>query len=179
MADYREHREAATLQWTPQSRKAFHSALESGFKQESLARTLRHRLGKRMDLITSASGFSQVVDDVMDEAEREGWLDDLVRATLQANPGNNELSRFVAGILTHSGIAWDSFFPTSIDAQTKKHTQNHELDPAPGIRIADVWSTDTKEGLGAIDITVLNRGDEMVLIKAVNLETIRSAQLVN
>jgi hypothetical protein len=100
------------LNWTLEFVRAFNAALVEAFNYETLRRALKIGLGKRLDLISTASGFETVVDDVMEAAELEGWRDDLVRATYEANPTNSKLSKFVEEILVHSGIVRDSFFHT-------------------------------------------------------------------
>lgn len=72
-------------------------ALEDAFDVDSFAAMLRGRVGKRLDLITSTRvGFSTIVNNVLLQAEYEGWTDALIKGAVTHNPLNKRLGAFYA-----------------------------------------------------------------------------------
>src|SRR6266581_7526430 len=64
-------------------------------KPDKLAYFLRSRLGKRLNEIVSLEkDYVAVVAGVIDAAEAEGWVDDLIKAALLQVPGNRKLRAF-------------------------------------------------------------------------------------
>jgi hypothetical protein len=59
---------------------------------------LRAHVGRRLPEITPADKLSFVVLDVIEAAEAEGWLRDLVMGARTAAPGNAELQAAVRRI---------------------------------------------------------------------------------
>ncbi|MBL8295252.1 MAG: NACHT domain-containing protein [Bryobacterales bacterium] len=71
---------------------AIHDALCDAFTLESLGRMLKLRLNRDLSDYSSRSDRQQVVFDLLDRAQREGFLDDLVSAARESNPGNEKLA---------------------------------------------------------------------------------------
>ncbi len=72
--------------------EALDRALRSGFRTYGkLDMMLTYGLDRRLADITAPSGMRQVVFDLLQEAEAEGWTEDLATAALLANPGNRDL----------------------------------------------------------------------------------------
>jgi hypothetical protein len=59
-----------------------------------LERMLRFRLNKRLDEISMAGDFQQIVFKLIAAAEMEGWTLQLLNAARQSNPGNAALLKF-------------------------------------------------------------------------------------
>jgi hypothetical protein len=69
-------------------------ALLTAFDTASLERLLRYRLDKRLDLISTAPDFTQVVFRVVQVAEMEGWTAQLVQAAKDARPDKPDIQAF-------------------------------------------------------------------------------------
>ena len=48
-------------------------------------------LNHNLDAIAGGSNLEQVVFDLINTAESQGWLEDLIRAAIKSNPGNSDL----------------------------------------------------------------------------------------
>jgi hypothetical protein len=79
---------------TGQQIEALRDALCAAFDQDSLHQMLRVRLDKNLADLVGPGGLRTVVFNVIDVAVREGWQRDLIRASLEDNPGNPALRRF-------------------------------------------------------------------------------------
>jgi len=66
-------------------------ALSAAFSVASLRRMLANKLDRDLDDYATQGDKRQVVFELIQAAEREGFLDDLIAAAQQANPGNEEL----------------------------------------------------------------------------------------
>lgn len=75
----------------PQPDSDLHAALLGAFSRAEFDRLLRAACGRSLETLTTANGFDAQLWDVLAVAGREGWLDELVRAALDANPRNREL----------------------------------------------------------------------------------------
>ncbi|MBL8793610.1 MAG: hypothetical protein JNM56_06885 [Planctomycetia bacterium] len=75
---------------------ALQNSLLGAFNRESLRRILRTKLDVRLDHIAGNGTFTDIVCDVIDWAEREGRVDQLVREAAAFVPGNEELQRFAS-----------------------------------------------------------------------------------
>lgn len=71
--------------------EAFWRALCDAYTQNALARMLRFRLNKRLDLIAAPGSFEDVVFELIGLAQREGWHLELLRAARESNPGHSGL----------------------------------------------------------------------------------------
>jgi hypothetical protein len=69
-------------------------ALLAAFDTHSLERMLRYRLDKRLDLISTAPDFTQVVFRLVQVAEMEGWTAQLVQAAKDARPDTQDIQAF-------------------------------------------------------------------------------------
>ncbi|MBV6627843.1 MAG: hypothetical protein KI793_33795 [Rivularia sp. (in: Bacteria)] len=48
-------------------------------------------LNRNLDAIAGGSNLQEVVFYLINAAEAEGWLKDLIRAAIESNPGNSDL----------------------------------------------------------------------------------------
>jgi hypothetical protein len=81
---------------TGQELEALRDALCDAFDYNGFREMLRLRLDKSLEHLSAPGRLSTVVFNVIETAEREGWLADLVRAARTANSGNPKLKQFVA-----------------------------------------------------------------------------------
>ena len=68
-------------------------AFLDGYNKASLKQMLRFRLEKDMEDIVADGPLKNIVFDLLDLADQEGWDADLVREAYRANPGNESLLR--------------------------------------------------------------------------------------
>lgn len=72
--------------------RALDTAIRSGYPSySSLQQMLAYELERDLRGITAQAGMKDVVFNLLDAAQSEGWVDELVTAALLANPGNPEL----------------------------------------------------------------------------------------
>jgi hypothetical protein len=83
---------------TTQQHKALSQALLDAFDRNSLATMFHTRLDRDLNQIAPPGQFSVVVNDVIAAAEREGWLNDLVRAALEWAPNSEPLAAFARSL---------------------------------------------------------------------------------
>jgi hypothetical protein len=76
--------------------EALQTVLLATFDRESLRRMLRTKLDVRLDHIAGNGPLTDVVCDVIDWAEREGRIEQLVRQAAAFVPENGELQRFAS-----------------------------------------------------------------------------------
>ncbi|EFH88938.1 effector-associated domain EAD1-containing protein [Ktedonobacter racemifer] len=75
----------------------FYQALLDAFSDRTLLSEMLHaRLGRHLDAITLNSNLYSTVADLINTAEAEGWLADLLVAVRQSQPLNPSLLRFAA-----------------------------------------------------------------------------------
>jgi hypothetical protein len=81
-------------------RRPFREALISGFNWNSLSLVLRYHCDRRLDRITAQSaGFDSNVDEVIEDAVRNGWLEKLAQGALDENERHSGLNATVPLIL--------------------------------------------------------------------------------
>lgn len=76
-------------------------ALRSAFTRSTLAMMLRFRLEKNLDDISLGGSMQEIVFELIETAEREGWTEQLILAARYSNPGNPQL----LALTQESGIA--------------------------------------------------------------------------
>src|SRR2546427_3512911 len=70
-------------------------ALFEAFDEDNLEQMLRFRLGKRLSSIApSNKNLPTTIFKLIDRAEREGWILQLMVAARESNPGNPSLLEF-------------------------------------------------------------------------------------
>ena len=68
-------------------KRPFREALIAAFNWDRLALVLIYHCDRRLDHITAKTvGFERNVDDVIEDALRNGWLEDLAKGALEENP---------------------------------------------------------------------------------------------
>ncbi|MFN2104292.1 MAG: effector-associated domain EAD1-containing protein [Candidatus Promineifilaceae bacterium] len=81
-------------------RRPFREALISGFNWSSLSLVLRYHCERRLDRITAQSaGFDTNVDEVIEDAVRNGWLEKLAQGALEENKQHSGLKATVPLIM--------------------------------------------------------------------------------
>ena len=81
-------------------KRPFRDALIAAFNWQRLSVVLNYHGDRRLDLITSPNaGFEQNVDDVIADAERNGWLEELAKGALAENETHSGLKATVPQIL--------------------------------------------------------------------------------
>lgn len=68
-------------------------ALLEGYNKKSLGQMLRIRLDKDLEDIVADGALKDMVWDLLERSEEEGWQGDLVREAYRNNPGNEALLR--------------------------------------------------------------------------------------
>jgi hypothetical protein len=85
-------------------KRPFREALIAAFNRDRLAIVLQYHCDRRLDRITSKSeGFEKNVDDVIEDAVRNGWLEKLAQGALAENELHTALKATVPSIL--DGVA--------------------------------------------------------------------------
>ncbi len=70
----------------------FYEALKHAFRSiNDLRRMVLFELGKRLDEFADISNLNNAVFDLIQTAEAEGWVEELVYAARDSNPGNGQL----------------------------------------------------------------------------------------
>jgi hypothetical protein len=72
-----------------------HAALLSAFDEPGLQRMVAFGMNKNLAAITSRGALSEIIFQLIQWADREGCLDELIDAAARANPGNPALKAFV------------------------------------------------------------------------------------
>ena len=85
---------AQTLVLTGQEMHAFVEALSASFSVPRLKQMLRFRLEKDLDEISLAGDKITMIFDVVDAAQKEGWIAQLFAASRASQPGNPKLLAF-------------------------------------------------------------------------------------
>ncbi|MBO3461720.1 effector-associated domain EAD1-containing protein [Aetokthonos hydrillicola Thurmond2011] len=77
---------------TPEQRRRLRDALISAFPaRESLEQMLLYQLGRNLNQITGNSNLEDIIFQLIQTAEAEGWIDHLVEGAYRSNSGNREL----------------------------------------------------------------------------------------
>jgi hypothetical protein len=69
-------------------------ALRDAFAPQRLREMMKFKLGKRLDDYSLGSDYKEIVFEVMQASEAEGWTAELLVAARQSNPGNALLQAF-------------------------------------------------------------------------------------
>ncbi|MBL8294401.1 MAG: ATP-binding protein [Bryobacterales bacterium] len=71
--------------------ETIHEALSNAFSIDSLRRMLANKLDRDLDNYAAQGDKRQVIFELLQAARRENFLDDLIAAAQEANPGNDQL----------------------------------------------------------------------------------------
>ena len=78
-----------------QQQAAFEDALLSAFPSKSaLTQMLRYQLGKNLEAIAGGDSLKTVVFNLIETAQAQGWIEDLIVGARKENPGNPNLADF-------------------------------------------------------------------------------------
>jgi internalin A len=90
------------------NRKNLHNALMSAFlDKSSLEQMLYFGLGKNLNEITRDSNLQDIVFKLMQTAEAQGWLQELIGAARNANSGNSQLNEIAQELLNSQTLPLD------------------------------------------------------------------------
>ena len=73
-----------------------YGALHSAFEPSTLRTMLRHKLNRRLEDIAKPGPFTDMVMDVIESAEKGGWVRELVEGALEQNPGSPKMQAVAA-----------------------------------------------------------------------------------
>ena len=103
-----------------QQLKQLQLALINAFpSKSSLERLLYFELEKNLNEITKDSDLQDIVFNLIQTAETQGWLVDLVRAARKENPGNSQLSRIANTLLSPSASSASTAAPSPQSQQQR------------------------------------------------------------
>ncbi len=92
--------------------KTFQDALLKAFDLSSLQQMVRIGLDENLASIAGGANLQEVTFNLIQWAERNGRVDDLLAAARQANPSNPALSAFAAGYRPNAGADSQGSGPT-------------------------------------------------------------------
>jgi len=99
---------------TPQQYKKLRDALISAFPEKSrLEQMLYFQLGRNLNEITRDSDLQDITFKLIQVAEAEGWLLDLVSAARKENPRNSQLEVIASTLLSPSTTSASTSAPTA------------------------------------------------------------------
>ncbi|PLZ93804.1 CHAT domain-containing protein [Fischerella muscicola CCMEE 5323] len=88
-----------------EQRKKLQEALIDAFPTTaSLEQMLSFELDKSLDAIVGGGSLATVVFNLIKVADSQGWVENLVRAACQSNPGNSNLKAIAEELLTESSF---------------------------------------------------------------------------
>ncbi len=73
-----------------------YGALHSAFDPATFRTMLRQKLNRRLGDVAKSGTFPDMVMDVIESAEKGGWVRELVEGALEANPGNPKMQAAAA-----------------------------------------------------------------------------------
>ena len=86
-----------------QQRRKLKEALISAFPKPFLLRQmLSFYLNKKLDIIAGGNNLEEIVFNLIETAETENWVEDLIKAALQSNPRNAKLRAIANELLPES-----------------------------------------------------------------------------
>lgn len=104
-----------------QQRKQLQSVLIDAFPNTaSLEQMLSFELDKNLEVITSEGNLQDIIFTLIQTANSQGWVEDLICAAQKSNPGNPLLETTVQELLTHQN-------QTSLIIQDKKPTKQSPI----------------------------------------------------
>lgn len=101
--------------------KQLHRAVLNAFNLASFDRLLWFELDRKREHYSTSSGFIDIVFEVIQSAENEGWLENLIEKALQANPTNRKLRKAILENI--SGAESLSLQSWQHDWQLQQHEQ--------------------------------------------------------
>jgi len=84
--------------WNNQLAKEFHTYFVAVYNYQEAEIMLKFELDKRLDVLVAPGGFNAVAFDLIDIAEQEGWIIELVQAAHQGIPSDPQLADFAQRI---------------------------------------------------------------------------------
>jgi len=84
--------------WNNQLAKEFHTCFVAVYNYQEAEMMLKFELDKRLDALVAPGSFNAVAFDLIDIAEQEGWIIDLVQAAHQGIPSDPQLADFAGRI---------------------------------------------------------------------------------
>jgi|GEM_PF-2286787 len=104
-----------------QQRKELQSALIDAFPNTaSLEQMLTFELDKSLRAIAGEGSLQDIVFKLIQTANAQGWVEDLIRAAYKSNPGNQRLRIIVVEVLTNDALETTSNSPPESSHQPQK-----------------------------------------------------------
>ena len=101
---------------TGQQIEAFQSALIAAFPSyDAQKRMLRFQMNKRLEVIAGTGALKKITFDLIETAETEGWLFELLQGARKQNAGNQQLIEFEQSI----GLAIREFDKEDLEAKIR------------------------------------------------------------
>ncbi|QHG21212.1 effector-associated domain EAD1-containing protein [Nostoc sp. ATCC 53789] len=106
-------------------------ALRDAFRRPNrFEEFVTYRFSKNLYDITIADDLKELAYDLINEAEREGWLRTLILGALQSNPGNKKLIKFSQDFFADTSSFIDTYLPpelSKIDSREKIIRETHSF----------------------------------------------------
>jgi predicted NACHT family NTPase len=91
------------MRLSQKQRKELQDALVDAFPDKSsLEQMLLYELDKKLNAIAGGSNLKEIIFKLIETAESQGWIEDLVRAAYRDNPGNPKLKAIAEELLDQS-----------------------------------------------------------------------------
>ncbi|GAB1543886.1 hypothetical protein NUACC21_65620 [Scytonema sp. NUACC21] len=74
--------------------------------KKKLEIVLKEELDKDLDAIVGGADLGEITFELIKLANSEGWVEDLIRAARQSNPGNSLLRAIAQEVLTWNCLNW-------------------------------------------------------------------------
>lgn len=105
------------MRLTGQQFENLQTALLSAYRSKSgLARMVRFSLDENLNVISSGGNLSEITFDLIEWAESNGQVNDLIVGAYRSNPGNPDIVSF-------KELIWDSAKSTSVQSEEKPRPQ--------------------------------------------------------
>ncbi|MGB1250113.1 MAG: effector-associated domain EAD1-containing protein [Candidatus Promineifilaceae bacterium] len=96
-------------------RRELATAINNGFSQDDLARALRYELNRDIEQLAPAnSSRVKVVEAILNDAERKGWVEDLLAGLKSYNPKNVPVAVISSKILAEIEHEGKAFYQASL-----------------------------------------------------------------
>ncbi|MDF5722029.1 MAG: AAA-like domain-containing protein [Rhizonema sp. PD37] len=107
-----------------QQRKNLSAALNDAFRDKaSLEQMLAFELDKNLDAIAGGNSLQDIVFNLIKIASAQGWVEDLVRAAIDSNPGNPQLKIIAEQLLPNHNTEAHKVSSPNIPSQQSVETQ--------------------------------------------------------
>lgn len=99
------HTELNGVTWDNTLAREFHTCMRESFDPNSLEIMLRFAFDQRLDTLVEYGNFRQIVFDLIEIADQQGWIFELVQAAHCENPTAGRLAHFAKDLAIRTGSA--------------------------------------------------------------------------